>query len=91
MFTIVGRRPLVSTTNVQHDATAMNAVLKEAREHTARPRQLAEQTRAEADERLTQGLIAEYRCFVESLEHAKASWLEVLQNNMEATSRGGKA
>ena len=54
----------------------MNAILKEAREHTARLRQLAEQTRAEADERLTQELIAEYRCFVELLEDAKAFWLE---------------
>ena len=67
------------------------ALLREAREHTARLRQLAEQTRAEADERLTQELIAEFRSFVESLEEAKAFWLKVLQDSLEATSRGGKA
>jgi hypothetical protein len=72
-----------------HDPAAMNAILKEAREHTTRLRQLAEQTRAEADERLTQEMIAEYRRFIDSLEEAKAFWLKVLE---EATSpRGGKA
>ena len=40
--------------------TDKKALLREAREHAARLRQLAEQTRAEADERLTQELIAEY-------------------------------
>ena len=79
------------TAGRRSDATAMNAILKEAREHTARLRHLAEQTRAEADERLTQELIAEYRSLVESLEDAKAFWLEVLQNSLEATSRSGKA
>ena len=74
-----------------HDPAAMNAILKEAREHTTRLRQLAEQTRAEADERLTHELITEYRCFVDSLEDAKAFWLEVLQTSLEATSRGVKA
>ena len=69
----------------------MNARLKEAREHTARLCQLAGQARVEADERLTQELIAEYRCLVELLEEAKAFWLEVLQNSLEATSRGGRA
>ena len=65
------------------------ALLREAREHTGRLRQLAEQTRAEADERLTQELIAECRRFIASLEEAKAFWLKVLE---EATSpRGGKA
>ena len=61
--------------------TDKKAMLREAREHTARLRQLAEQTRAEADQLLTQELIAEYRRFVESLEDAKAFWLEVLQNS----------
>ena len=71
--------------------TDRKARLREAREHTARLRQLAEQTRAQPDERLTQKLIAEYRSYVESLDEAKAFWLEVLQNSPEATSRGGKA
>jgi hypothetical protein len=75
----------------EHDATAMNAMLKVAREHTARPRQLADQTRAEADEGITQELIVEYGRFIESLEHARAFWLEVLQNSLETKSPEGKA
>ena len=73
------------------DATAMNAMMKEAREHPLRLRQRAEQTRAEADERLTRELIAEYRRRVASLEDAMAFWLEILRDSLEATSRGGKA
>jgi hypothetical protein len=75
----------------QHDATGMNAILTEAREHTVRLHQLAKKTRAEADEHLTQELIAEYKRFVESLEDAKAFWLEILQNSLEMRSRGGKS
>jgi hypothetical protein len=70
--------------------TDKKALLREARGHTARLRQLAKQTRALADERLTQELIAEYRSFVESLEEATAFWLKVLQDSLEATSRGGQ-
>jgi hypothetical protein len=65
------------------------ALLREAREHTARLRQLAEQTGTEADGRMTQEAIAECQRFIESLEEAKALWLTVLE---KATSpRGGKA
>ena len=53
----------------------MNAHLKEAREHNAHLRQLAGQARVEADERLTQELIPEFRHFVKSLEDASAFWL----------------
>ena len=76
--------------SLQHP-TQLDALLPEAREHTACPRQSAEQARAERDERLTSELIAEYRRHIESLEAAEAFWLEVLQISLEATSRGGKA
>ena len=76
--------------SLQH-STQLDALLPEAREHTACLRQFAEQARTERDERLTSDLIAEYGRYVESLEAAEAFWLEVLQNSLEATSRGGKA
>jgi len=74
--------------SLQH-STQLDALLPEALEHTACLRQFAEQARTERDERLTSDLIAEYGRYVESLEAAEAFWLEVLQNSLEATSRGG--
>ena len=56
------------------------ALLREAREHTTRLRQFAEETRAETDERLTREMIAECGRTIESLEDAKAFWLEVLHD-----------
>ena len=66
------------------------ALLREAREHTARLRQLAQQIKEETDERLTRELIAECGRYIESLEKAKAFWFKVLQNSRKATSGGGK-
>ena len=71
------------------NSAAKNARLKEAREHDARLRQLAEQTRAEADERLTQELIDQHRRLIDSLEEATAFWLKIFQNSLQATSRSG--
>jgi cell division septum initiation protein DivIVA len=71
--------------------TDKKALLREAGEHAARLLQLAERARAEADERLTQEAIAECRRYIASLEEAKAFWLKVLQDSLEATSGGGEA
>jgi len=67
------------------------ALLREARKQTLRLRQLARQIKKEPDERLTRELIAECGRYVESLEAAKAFWLKILQDSLEAPSRGGKA
>ena len=57
--------------------------------HTVRLRQLAEKTKAPADERLTQELIAGCRSFVESLQEAKAFWLKVLQDSRKRLRAAG--
>ena len=69
------------------DPTQSNAHLQEAREDTTNLRRIAEPSRAEADERLTRKAIAECRRAIEALEEAKAFWLKVLQESLQASSR----
>ena len=79
------------TSRLPMPRTDKKAMLREAGEYAVRLRQLAEQVRAETDERLTLELIAERRRFVESLEEAKAFWLKVLRNSLETKSPDGRA